>query len=270
MSQDTNFKWVTRGFVWRAVFIISAVGPTIGALAYSFLDQSVRDFSRSLLGGRDLFHHIVLDEEQFNELPLEWRQAIAEVDLRSEEEASRTMRVIRTLSRKDLDLIGRLAPFLVFFSHQGGYIAKDDRLQSEHPIPEITYEDMRKLEEIGIVDDTNFGMTFAFKNEKENQTHAILFGTTLGIELLSPREDVETKFFVTRLTEAGETLLRSLRVPSNIEYFEWIAGNFEREGWIARLFALGTPPGLEISRQNFQANLDRASIRNWERTLDIE
>ena len=265
MKQSDQFGWITKRFVWLVVFTLSTVGPTIGALIYSFFDQSIRNFSDRMTGGPDLFHQIVLSEEQYNALSLEWRQTLAEVALRPEDEAANTKRIVQTLALTDLELIGRLAPFLV-----GRYIARDERLLSEHPIPGVAYVDMRRLEEVGIVDDTNFGMRFTLESKGDAPSKVALHGTTLSIVATGPAKDIESKIELTRLTVPGAELLKSLRVPSNVEYFEWIAENLERDGWAVDLVALGTPPGHETSRRTSQALINRSSISNWDKALGLE
>ena len=197
------------------------------------------------MSGPEVFERIALNEEQFTELPLEWRQTLSEIVLRPEGEALDAKRVAETATAEDLELIGRLAPFVVAMG-----IARDEQFTSEHPIPGVSYEDMRRLEEMGIVDDVNMGMVYTVKSEGNNSSTMRLPGTTMLIEAKGGSEDINSRLELTRLTVAGKTLLRSLRVPSNVAYFEWIAKRLEKDGWSVRLIAVGTDSGGVLSRDS--------------------
>ena len=262
VREDVDKQWITKRFVIWAVFWVSIGGPAIGAIVFTFFDQSMRNIVDTWMSGPELFQHIGLNEEQYKALPLEWRQTLAEVILRPEGEAMDAKRVVDTATAKDLELIARLAPFLV-----GQHIARDERLLSEHPIPGVSYVDMRRLEEIGIVDDVNSGMYFTLKSNGDNPSTVRLLGTTMLIEAKGEAENIESRLELTRLTVAGETLLGGLRVPSNLAYFEWIAKLLEKDGWVVRLVVVGTDSGQDITKRTTQGIVNRDSIANWETDL---
>ena len=251
-------QWFTKRFVIWAVFWVSIGGPAIGAAIFTFFDQAVRNTVDTWMSGRELFEHIALSEEQYRELPLQWRQTLAEVVLRPEGEALDAKRVAETATAEDLELIGRLAPFLVV-----QHIARDEQLMSEHPIPGVSYDDLRRLEEIGIVDDVNLGVFFPLTSEENNPSTVRLPGTTMLIEASGESQDINSRLELTRLTVAGNTLLRGLRAPSNVAYFEWIARRLEKDGWSVRLIALGTVSGEDITRRTPQGVLSRDSVASW-------
>ena len=258
VREDGDWQWITKRFVLWAVFWVSIVAPAIGAAAFTFFDQSVRNIVDTWMSGPDLFQHIALNEEQYKALPLEWRQTLAEIILRPEGEALDAKRVVATATAADLELIGRLAPFLI-----GQHIARDESLLSEHPIPGVSYEDMRRLEEIGIVDDVNFGMFFPLKSKGNNPNTIQLSGSTILIIAKGPTKDIESRLELTRLTVAGDTLLRGLRVPSNVAYFEWVAKRLEKAGWVVQLVAAGTDSDQNITNKTTQGVINRHSIANW-------
>ena len=244
------------------MFWLSIGGPAIGAAVFAFFDQAVRNTVDTWMGGRDLFEHIALSETQYNELPLQWRRTLAEVVMRPEGEALDAKRVVETATVEDLELIGRLAPYQV-----SGHLARDERFKSEHPIPGVTYEDMRRLEEIGIVDDVNSGVVFTFESDGKNRGGMRIWGSTILIEATNETDEFKTKVQLTRLTVAGKMLLSSLQSPSNVPYFEWIAKKLEKEGWSVQMMALGTKPGEDMSTLNEQGVIDRMSIASWATNL---
>ncbi len=238
-----RFPWLTKRFVLWTVVWVSLVAPAIGAVVFTFFDQAVRNIVDTWMSGPDLFEHIALSEKQYKELPLEWRQTLAEVVLRPEGETQDAKKVIETATAEDLELIGSLAPFLIVQN-----IARDEKFLSEHPIPGVTYEDMRRLEEIGIVDDVNFGMYHTIASTGDNPTTIRIPGTTILIEAKGETKDIESKLELTRLTVAGNTLLRGLRVPSNVAYFEWIAKQLETEGMGCSLARSGNRPQQKFNK----------------------
>ena len=251
-------QWFTKRFVIWAVFWVSIGGPAIGAAIFAFFDQAVRNTVDTWMRGSDLFEHIALSEDQYNALPIEWRQTLAEIVLPPEAEALDAKSVVETATPEDLELIGRLAPFLV-----RRHIARDERLLSEHPIPGVSYEDMRRLEEMGIVDDVNSGMYFPLKSELNNPSTVLLPGTTMLIEAKGESRKIDSRLELTRLTVAGYRLLKGLRVPSNAAYFEWIAKRLEKDGWVVRLIAVGTHFDGDITRRTAHGVVDRDSIADW-------
>ena len=258
MRTYVSGQWFTKRFFMWAVFWVSIGGPAIGAAVFGLFDQTVRNTVDTWMSGPDLFEHIALSEEQYKALPLEWRQTLAETVLRPEGAALNAKSVVETATVDDLELIGRLAPFLV-----ARHIARDEQLLSEHPIPGISYEDMRRLEEIGIVDDVNLGMSFPLKSERNNPSTVRLPGTTMLVEARGESKDIDSKIELTRLTVAGYTLLTGLRAPSNVAYFEWIGKRLERDGWVVSLIAVGTDSGQDITKRTGQGVVNRESIANW-------
>ena len=109
---------------------------------------------------------------------------------------------------------------------------------------------MRRLEEMGIVDDVNAGMFYPLKSKRDSPSTMRLPGTTMLIEAKGGSGEINSRLELTRLTVAGKTLLRSLRVPSNVAYFEWIAKRLEKDGWSVRLIAVGTDSGGVLSRDS--------------------
>ncbi len=228
-------------------------------------DQIGRNIVNNWMSGPELFRYIALNEDQYRALPLEWRQTVAEIMLRPEGEALDAKQVVEKTTVEDLELIGRVAPFVV-----GQYIARDEQLQSEHPIPGVGYEDMRRLEELGIVDDVNFGMYFTLTSKGGDPNTVRLLGTTILIEAKGGAHDIQSRLELTRLTVAGNALMSGLRVPSNVAYFEWIANRMELDGWIVRLIAIGTNSGDDITERTLQGEVNRGSIANWATDLPMK
>ena len=252
------FKSVTALVAVKLVLVVIVPGSLIAATVGSMGDQYFRNKMNHWMSGPDLFEHIALTQEEYRELPVAWRQTLAEIALRPNRDELDAKRVIENLTKQDLELIGRLGPFLV-----AEHLARDETLQSEHPIPELNYAEMRRLEELGIIDDVNWGMEYKLKNDGDNPSTVRVPGTTVLIEARGESKTIESVLKLTRLTKAGASLLKGLRLPSNVPYFEWIARKLEADGWTVRLIALGAESGVNIDKRVTHGDIDRASVPNW-------
>ena len=110
----SQIKDMIRRAVYLYLFVImigllpwSTLVSTVGAMA----DQYFRNTVNELMSVPDLFASISLTPTEYASLPQYWRQALAEIALRPEEEAAEVKRLVKGLTMGDVELINLLAPY---------------------------------------------------------------------------------------------------------------------------------------------------------------
>ncbi len=225
----------------------SAVVGTIG----SMLDQYFRNTVDDLMGAPDFFDHVSITQEEYASLPEYWRQALAEIALRPTETSAEVKRLIYRLSVADIRLIDMLAPY---WTNIG--IFRDDNKLSEHPMPGLSYIQMLHLESVGILEDVNDGLETKVRR-------ANLIGHTINLVMNSEAEDRDIVIKSTALTRGGNQLMNSLRVNSNVAYFEWFAKTMEQQGAHVELHVIGVREGKAELIQERQGQIRRRSLPVW-------
>ena len=251
-------EWLTKRFVLKMVLILALVGPLTATLISPFFDQTIRNTVDDWMSEPDLFRSISIAPEEYAELPLYWRQALAEIALRPEEEAIDAQTIIEELKLEDIKLISFLAPYMTDLG-----ILRDHTKLSEHPMPELSYSDFSHLEDLGILEDVNNGMKFKLNENWAPGTEAGLLGTTVTLKFRAKTPEDRFDLEVTAFTRGGKQLFEALRVPSNVAYFEWFAGILEKSGFAVELFALNLKGSGESKSDDLQGRIERHSIQEW-------
>ena len=251
---STEDQWLTKRFVISMVLIIGLAGPAIATLISPFFDQGIRNLVDHWMSDPDIFGAISITQDEYAQLPMYWRQALAEITLRPKEEAIDVQRLISSMTLEDIMLIDLLAPYATNIG-----ILRDNKQLSEHPMPELSYKDFSHFEDIGILEDVSNGMTLKIPT---NSKHS-LEGTTVLLRFKTEIAKKETVLEVTGLTRGGQQLIDALRVPSNIAYFEWFANNLEEEGCTVDLFATGIKKSSMSEKNEIQGRLERHTIPAW-------
>ena len=137
---------ITRSFIIKMVLIVALAGTAIATLISPFVDQTIRNTVDDWMSIPDLFDSISIRPDEYARLPQYWRQALAEIALRPKEEA---------------------------------IILRDNSKLSEHPMPEMSYNDFSHLQDLGILEDVNNGMKFDLTERSNRKTEISLPGTTV-------------------------------------------------------------------------------------------
>ena len=255
-QNPTKKEGITRGFVIKMVLIVAFVGPVIS----TFFDQAIRNIVDEWMSEADLFDSISLSPDDYAELPLYWRQALAEIALRPKEEAVDVQNIIKDLKLADIKIIDLLAPYATSMG-----ILRDDNQLSEHPMPELSYSHFSHLENLGILEDVNNGRTNDITKVLNPDSNFPLLGTSVILSLRTndPTKKIEIK--TTAFTSGGKQLIEALRVPSNITYFEWFAETLEEKGFTVELLAMGVKKNSMSETKETQAHIERHSIPAWPR-----
>lgn len=257
-DDQSKKEWLTKGFVLRMVLIVALVGPVTATLISPFFDQTIRNTVDDWMSEPDIFESISIAPEEYAQLPLHWRQALAEIALRPEEDALDVQKIIEGLRVEDISSISLLAPYMTNYG-----ILRDHTMLSEHPMPELSYSDFSHLEDLGILEDVNNGMKFKLNEDWAPGTEAILFGTTVVLKLKAKSPEDKFDLETTAFTRGGKQLFDALRIPSNVAYFEWFARILEERGFIVELFSLNFKGSGESKSVEMQGRMERKSIPEW-------
>ena len=246
---------ITRRFVITMVFIVAFVGPAIFIVISPFADQAIRNKVDDWMSEADLFDSISISPDDYAELPLYWRRALAEIALRPKEEAVDAQNIIESLKLADIRLVGLLAPYATNIG-----ILRDEKQLSEHPMPELSYSDFSHLEDLGILEDVNNGVIRKNWNPNSN---AVLNGTTVALMFKANDSTIKFVMRTTSFTRGGMQLIEALQVPSNISYFEWFAQTLEKEGFTVEFLAKGIKKNSTTEMKTIHAHIERHSIPAW-------
>ena len=254
--------WVTKGFVVRMVLIISLAGPAVAAFIAPFIDQRIRNLVDDWMSGPDLFSSLSIQPSEYAELPLYWRQALSEIMLLPREKARDAQDIVEALTLRDIRVIDRIAPYMIA-GVIGSGVARARKELSEHPMPELSYADFSHLQNLGILEDVNDGRRIDLSQVGDPRVPQYLAGTTVALSFKPQNPDAPSMFETTAFTNGGRRLVTSLRVPSNLLYFEWLAKELEGLGLTVELFSVGLGNGNLSDERQIQARIDRTSIPTW-------
>lgn len=254
----TKQQPITKSFVIKMVLIIVLGGPVVSALVFPFFDQMIRNKVDDWMSGPDLFESISITPKEYTQLPQYWRQALAEITLRSKKDAVDVQKIIQALKVQDVEIINLLAPYA---THIG--VIRDNNQSSEHPMPEMSYDDFSHLQNLGILEDVNNGRWIKLNENGDIDSFSLIHGAT--VDLYFKPKNLETKFTLesTAFTRGGMQLIEALRVPSNIAYFEWFAKKLEENGFIVELFTTSIR-NISVSEiEEYRVRMERSSILAW-------
>ena len=208
------------------------------------------------MSASDFFNHVSIRQDEYATLPTHWRQALAEIVLRPTETSAEVRQLIHALSVEDIRLITQLAPYWTSLG-----IIRAISILSEHPIPDLSYLDMSDLESLGILESVSEGIRW--EGPAATFGGRTVEGHTVFALIRSGDEDKNIVVRSTEFTGAGDQLLRSLRVNSNIVYFEWVAKTLEQQGAQVELHAIGTQESQEGLTQIGQGQIMRETLPIW-------
>ena len=242
----------------RRLPVCFVAGPALATLIIPFVDQWIRNWVDNVTSAPDTFDSLAITPKEYAQLPIYWRQALAEIPLLSKEEARGAQNIIEGLRVEDIRLIDRIAPYIA----SAGLVRERGKL-SEHPMPELSYAHFSHLQNLGILEDVNDGRVITLNEPRGPGGPRRLRGTTVLLTFEVKDPETKATLETTAFTAGGRRLVDSLRVPSNIPYFEWIAKELERKGFTVDLVSLGPTKGELTADLESQARIERATIALW-------
>ncbi len=170
--------WLTRRFAIWALIGTFTLGPAVAALFFTAVDQWVRNTIDDRMSDPDMYKSVSLKPEEFSRLPLHWRQALAEISVRSETaELAEVRELMKTLTPEQTELIDRIAPYVT-----DGMLVRDSDNSSNHSIPGLSLINFATLEELGILQNIQRGLRIT---EIPLDRPTVLTGTTAALKILS-------------------------------------------------------------------------------------
>jgi len=249
---------ITRSFIFKMVLIVALAGPAIATVISPFVDQTIRNTVDDWMSIPDLFDSISIRPDEYARLPQHWKQALAGIALRPKEESVDAQKIIEGLKLSDMEIVGRLAPYVTSIG-----ILRDSSQLSEHPMPELSYSDFSHLQDLGILEDVNNGRTFDLTESLNRETEITISGRTILMKFKARNAKTPLILEATAFTGGGEQLIDALRIPSNIAYFEWFAKKLEEKGLNVELLATGVRKNSVPEQREIQGHIDRNSIPVW-------
>ena len=249
-------SWLTRRFFVFLLISMFTIGPLPIFLMATAGDQFIRNWIDTVTSDPEMYKHIALQKEEYEGLPLHWRQAFAELAVRTGPDAISVLDLIKTFDLNDIALVDRLAPYLV-----DDFIVRDTSHPSSHPIPELLLVDFSKLEDLGILQSVQRGNTFTV-NLSQTPKRAFI-GKSIALTMDRNKSSSVLKLPITRFTEPGLRLMYLLRVPSDLLYFEWLAKQVERSNIKSELWMIrrGRNAGRGVVER--AGRIQRDSITRW-------
>ena len=223
----------------------SVLLTTAGGMA----DQYFRNVVDEWMSEGELFKYLAIDEDEYSQLPLYWRQALAEITFR-EDDADEALR--QFISRLDIDDIEVLE--LVTAYALGGALLESRDAGEGSPSREISHMDLLHLQAIGIIDSTlplNHQEIRASSEEGDGSQvpdYLWLSGQQYSLLLRAVEPGTGTMLSFHALTEIGKDLLLALRRPVSLEYLCWLQGHFRARDMAAEIWSF-TNDGMEEGDQ---------------------
>ena len=180
-----------------------------------------------------------LNQEEFRDLPLHWRQALAELALAPRADFPALARFVRELRADDILLIDRVARAI---AHNGSthFLVRSRTSPHHHPYLRLEFADFQRLREIGLLH-SDFSRTGARINPSA-AAPVSLWGSSVALAFYSSDGEAQIEFSVETFTAVGAALVELLRVPSDLRYFTWVAGTVIDSTLDVQLWAYSPSP----------------------------
>ena len=176
----------------------------ISAIFISMGDQYVRNLVVQWMSGPAIFDNLAIGPSQYHDLPLYWRQALAEIELRTDSNSEALKQFVSQLNLDDLNTLGEV----------GRYVLRDTLVVASGSDGSITagtkaMPDLRHLENIGIIESR---LTIVRTIHEDSA----LYGNGYALIFRVPNEKVQ--FQGMYLTDLGVDLLTTLRQRTSLPY----------------------------------------------------
>ena len=238
-QRDDLARLLRKGVLFVSVIVFTPLLPwsfmfsTIGAMA----DQYFRNTVNQWTDGPDLFEHLAIEEDEYNNLPLHWKQALAEIALREGDEDEALRQFVSQLDTRQIELLDLVAQrelsgsLLVFRPSDG------------EPVEELSYMDMMHLESTGAIDSAlplnhkSINTVTDTKSDGDTTDSLWLVGHQYGIHLRAVTTGKGTGLSFNVLTEKGKKLIDALRRPRSLFYLCSLHYHYSKRGLSAEIWS---------------------------------
>ena len=185
-----------------------------------------------------------LSPEKFQDLPLHWRQALAELAVAPRADFPALARFIRELRPDDIILIDRVAPAI---AHNGSihFLVRSRTSPHRHPHLGLEFADFQRLREIGLLHSESSRTGVRVK--PSGAAPVSVWGSSVALAFYSLQGEATVEFRVETFTDVGAALVELLRVPSDLRYFAWVADTIRDSALDVQLWAF--TPSLLCQRK---------------------
>ena len=237
---DDLARLLRKGVLLLSVILFIPLLPwsfmfaTIGSMA----DQFFRNTVNQWMTGPDLFEHLAIKEDEYNNLPLHWKQALAEIALREGDEDEALRQFVSQLDSRQIDLLE-----LVAQRELGGTLLVF-RPSDGEPVEELSHMDMMHLEAIGVIDSAlplnhkEIRSATDTKSDGDTTDSLGLVGHQYGIYLRATPNGKGTSLSFNVLTETGNKLIDALRRPRSLSYLCSLHYHYSKRGLSAEIWSL--------------------------------
>ena len=166
--------------------------------------------------------------EDFQTMPIQWRQVISELSIRrkvvGDTESKMLFATLEHFDVSQLHLVDKIAPYVMF-----DFLARDpSRTDTQHPIPNTVYADFLDLESLDVLQSVARG-TFIQRDIASSQYVIHTGSHTLTV---TPGQASTTlQFPTTRVSDPWLKLIALLRIPTDSDYIDWFASNIRSTGF---------------------------------------
>ena len=228
------------GLVFATVLVVSLIPwalvvSTVGTMA----DQFFRNTVNQWMSGPDLFRRLAVDQEEYERLPLRWRQALAEIAYRRGDEDETLRQLVSRLSVEDIETLDVAAQYAL-----GGALVYARNGDSGAAVWGPSNEEMAHLEERGLA--MNARIPFVHRTVRSGGGPAggdvsdelVLVGQQFALRLraLAGGDGTARVSFV-ELTDLGRTLIRAAQRPTNLEYLCRLRSQYQSPGLSAEIWS---------------------------------
>ena len=213
------FAYVVR-VSWRILQNTSTL--LLAGLVFVLLtmsDETLRRWTNSLLNSEaDIAHSIsALSEDEFNKLPLRWKQVLIEVGMSSDKYTERTKRIARELTLREIANIDKLARYTLANNTFAIHVRSGERKDT---VGGLVLSELLRLEEVGIIEGTTASLNKPLFTSSDDQSQQVQWLIGQGYALyISANESTENyELPIVPLTEVGKTLAGLLRLQMDLVY----------------------------------------------------
>lgn len=150
--------WLTKRFVCYVAFALAA-GPAAMGLLLTMGDQWLRNVVDDWMSGPEIYRSLSVGPDEYQELPLRWRQALAEIPNRDSSDAASLRELAKTLDTGDIDLLDRLAPYALNIGGSIGIVRHRVVGVYPHLLPGLTSSEFGTLQALGIIEPSGYTTT---------------------------------------------------------------------------------------------------------------
>ncbi len=250
-SRDRVISLLKRAtlFVYALLFLSLFPWSVLLTTAGGMADQYFRNIVDEWMSEGELFKYLAIDEKEYFQLPLHWRQTLAEITFREDDEDEALQQFISRLDIEDIELLELVAAHTL-----SSALLDPSDLGEGNPSREISHMHLLHLQAIGIIDSTlplNHKEIRAATGEGDDSRtldHLWLVGQQYGLLLRAVKPDTGTRLSFHVLTEIGTDLIRALPRPTSLKYLCWLQRRFRASDMTAEIWSL-TKDGMEEGSQ---------------------